>query len=104
MVWKKENSRKQLDEFLDLHLAILCDNSRKTEEVLIIHFLILINLLEFFNLQCRWYYYSGMKKDECLLFKQWDSDTTQVGRMCFHTSFHDEKAPECASRQSIETR
>ena len=45
-----------------------------------------------------------MKKDECLLFKQWDSDTTQGGRMCFHTSFHDENAPESAARESIETR
>ena len=45
-----------------------------------------------------------MKKEECLLFKQWDSDTTQKGRMCFHTSFHDDKAPPCPARQSIETR
>ena len=59
----------------------------------------LISLIVF-----RWYYYSGMKKDECLLFKQWDSDPTQKGRMCFHTSFHDDKAPPCPARQSIETR
>jgi len=61
-------------------------------------------LVDYNAKQHRWYYYSGMKKDEALLFKQWDSDTTQEGRMCFHTSFHDENAPECASRQSIETR
>ena len=59
----------------------------------------LISLIVF-----RWYYFSGMKKDECLLFKQWDSDPTQKGRMCFHTSFHDDKAPPCPARQSIETR
>ena len=45
-----------------------------------------------------------MKKAECLLFKQWDSDTTKEGRMCFHTSFHNAGAPPCPARQSIETR
>ena len=45
-----------------------------------------------------------MEKDEVLVFKQWDSDTTKKGRMCFHTSFFDENASPCASRESIETR
>lgn len=52
----------------------------------------------------RWYYFSRLKKDEVILFKQWDSDTTLTGRVCFHTAFHDDNAPACPSRQSIEAR
>merc|ERR1712018_155227 len=33
--------------------------------------------------QHRWYYFSKMKKDEVLLFKQWDSDRNLSGRVCF---------------------
>eukprot|EP00927_Polykrikos_kofoidii_P074610 TRINITY_DN7062_c0_g1_i3.p1 TRINITY_DN7062_c0_g1~~TRINITY_DN7062_c0_g1_i3.p1 ORF type:complete len:387 (-),score=36.58 TRINITY_DN7062_c0_g1_i3:200-1360(-) len=55
--------------------------------------------------QHRWYYFPKMQKDEVLLFKQWDSDTTLSGRVCFHTSFSDPNAPQgLPSRQSIETR
>ena len=55
--------------------------------------------------QHRWYYYSKMKKDEVLLFKQWDSDRTLSGRVCFHTAFSDPNAPkEAPPRQSIEAR
>ena len=71
-----------------------------------------------------------MKKDEVILFKQWDSDTTlkgllfvyclhsswllftynvclhfQTGRLCFHTAFQDPNAPDdIPPRQSIEAR
>ena len=61
-------------------------------------------LLDFNSAKHRWYYYPKMQKDEVLLFKQWDSDTTQKGRMCFHTSFFNDKAPPCPARQSIEIR
>eukprot|EP00443_Scrippsiella_acuminata_P015704 CAMPEP_0115226134 /NCGR_PEP_ID=MMETSP0270-20121206/30467_1 /TAXON_ID=71861 /ORGANISM="Scrippsiella trochoidea, Strain CCMP3099" /LENGTH=455 /DNA_ID=CAMNT_0002640533 /DNA_START=1 /DNA_END=1368 /DNA_ORIENTATION=+ len=55
--------------------------------------------------QHRWFYYSAMRKDEVLLFKQWDSDSTLSGRVCFHTSFSDPNAPRDAPcRQSIEAR
>lgn len=53
----------------------------------------------------RWYYYSKMKKDEVLLFKQWDSDPTLPGRLTFHTAFSDPNAPKGAPpRESIECR
>ena len=55
--------------------------------------------------QHRWYYFSKMKKDEVLLFKQWDSDRTLSGRLCFHTAFLDPNAPkDIPPRQSIEAR
>ena len=39
--------------------------------------------------QHRWYYFSKMKKDDIILYKQYDSDTTLSGRLCFHTAFKD---------------
>lgn len=55
--------------------------------------------------QHRWYYYSRMKKEEVLLFKQWDSDTTVPSRMSFHTAFSDPDArPDAPERESIECR
>lgn len=55
--------------------------------------------------QHRWYYFPKMQKDEVILFKQWDSDTTLSGRVCFHTSFSDPNAPQgLPPRQSIEAR
>ena len=55
--------------------------------------------------QHRWYYFSKMKKDEVLLFKQWDSDFTLSGRLCFHTAFSDPNAPkDSPARESIEVR
>eukprot|EP00239_Pterosperma_sp_CCMP1384_P007623 CAMPEP_0197844520 /NCGR_PEP_ID=MMETSP1438-20131217/1508_1 /TAXON_ID=1461541 /ORGANISM="Pterosperma sp., Strain CCMP1384" /LENGTH=287 /DNA_ID=CAMNT_0043455349 /DNA_START=134 /DNA_END=994 /DNA_ORIENTATION=- len=53
----------------------------------------------------RWYYYPEMTKNEVLLFKQWDSDITLPGRVCFHTAFNDPNAPpDTPPRQSIEAR
>merc|ERR1712137_1270374 len=55
--------------------------------------------------QHKWYYHPKMTKDEVLVFKQWDSDSSLAGRMCFHTAFDDPTAPAGApSRQSIEVR
>merc|ERR1719402_460 len=55
--------------------------------------------------QHKWYYFSKMKKDEVILFKQWDSDRSLDGRVCFHTAFKDPNAPSDApTRESIEVR
>lgn len=55
--------------------------------------------------QHRWYYFSNMEKDEVLLFKQWDSDTSLSGRVTFHTAFTDVNAPkDTPTRESIEVR
>jgi hypothetical protein len=47
-----------------------------------------------------------MKKDEVILFKQWDSDLTLTGRCCFHTAFKDESlvGTTPTPRESIEIR
>ena len=53
----------------------------------------------------RWYYYPHMLKDECLLFVQYDSDTTRRVRYTFHTSIKDPTCPANAPfRESIELR
>ena len=55
--------------------------------------------------QHRWYYLPNMTRDEVLLFKQHDSDTTLSGRSCFHTAFHDPTArSDAPPRESIEVR
>jgi len=55
--------------------------------------------------QHKWYYYPRMTKSEVLVFKQWDSDSSKAGRLCFHTAIKDPTAPlETPARQSIETR
>ena len=55
--------------------------------------------------QHRWYYFSKMKKDEVLLFKQWDSNRQLSGRICFHTAFSDPNASkDLPPRESIEAR
>jgi len=55
--------------------------------------------------QHRWYYYPKMTKDELLLFKMFDSDTSNPGRYCFHTAFSDPEIPsDVPCRQSIEVR
>jgi len=53
----------------------------------------------------RWYYFSKQTKDEVLLFKQYDSDPSLSGRVCFHTAFKIPNAPANAPvRESIEAR
>lgn len=56
------------------------------------------------SLQHKWYYYPEMIKDECLLFKTFDSKSN-ASRFCFHTAFEDPKTRESApARKSIEVR
>merc|ERR1711892_794049 len=62
------------------------------------------SLLDVNSGQHKWFYYSEMKKNEVILFKQFDSDTTLSGRLCFHTAFNNPKAQECPERQSVEAR
>ena len=38
------------------------------------------------NAAHRWYYFSDMTRDECLLFKQWDTDPSRA-RFTAHTGF-----------------
>jgi hypothetical protein len=53
----------------------------------------------------RWYYYPQMTRDDVLLMKMYDSDTTKAARSCFHTAFTDPTAPDDApARESIEIR
>lgn len=35
------------------------------------------------------YYYPRMSRDEVVLFKQWDSDTSRCARAAFHSAFSD---------------
>lgn len=53
----------------------------------------------------KWYYFPQMKKEEAILFKQFDSDWTKQGRTCFHMSVADPNAhPGAPARESIEAR
>jgi hypothetical protein len=53
----------------------------------------------------RWYYYPSMTRDEVLVFKMYDSDTTRAARSCFHTAFCNPTAPvDAPARESIEVR
>jgi len=54
--------------------------------------------------QHKWYYFPAMEKDECILFKQTDSDWTKPGRTCFHMSAHDARVQTHRPRESIELR
>lgn len=56
--------------------------------------------------QHRWYYFPKMKKEEGILFKQFDSDWTKSGRTCFHMSVADSKveADKARERESMELR
>jgi hypothetical protein len=55
--------------------------------------------------QHKWYYFPRMRRDEVVLMKQFDSDTTLSGRSCFHTAFNDPTASASAPpRESIEVR
>ena len=54
----------------------------------------------------KWYYFPQMKKkEEAILFKQFDNDWTKQGRTCFHISVADPNAhPKAPARESIEAR
>jgi len=55
------------------------------------------------NPRHRWWYFSGMQRDEVLLFKFYDSDHSQAWRVP-HTAFHDPSFPDARPRHSIELR
>jgi hypothetical protein len=44
----------------------------------------------------RWYYYPQMTRDDVLLMKMYDSDTTKTARSCLHTAFTETTAPDDA--------
>jgi len=53
----------------------------------------------------RWFYYPHMKKDEVLLFKQFDSDQARTSRFTFHSAFNDASIPaNLPTRESVEVR
>lgn len=57
-----------------------------------------------FNSAHRWYFFPLMEKDECLVFKTWESRTDRP-RYCFHTAFEDlAQSPDAPARSSIEVR
>ena len=52
----------------------------------------------------KWYYYSRMRKDECLVFKVYDKKEDGP-RFVFHTAFDDPSTPpDAPARKSIEVR
>jgi len=57
-----------------------------------------------FREQHEWFFYPRMEKDECLVFKTFES-RTDVPRYCFHTAFEDPATPaDAPPRMSIECR
>lgn len=55
--------------------------------------------------QHKWYYFPGITRDELILHKQYDSDTSKRARYAFHTSCKDPTAPaDAPTRTSIEVR
>jgi len=55
--------------------------------------------------QHRWFYFPDLTREEMILHKQFDSDTSKQGRMVFHTSVPDPTAPpNIPPRASIEVR
>jgi hypothetical protein len=56
-----------------------------------------------FNPAHRWWYFSGMTRDEVLVFKFHDSDTSKALRTP-HTAFHDSSFASPKTRESIEFR
>ena len=51
----------------------------------------------------RWWYFSGMERDDALLFKFYDSDHSRTWR-CPHSAFRDASAVGANIRESIECR
>jgi len=56
-----------------------------------------------FNPAHRWWYFSGMRRDELLMFKFHDSDASRALRTP-HTAFHDPSFAAAKVRESIEFR
>ena len=58
-----------------------------------------------YNPKQRWLYFPGMRSEEVLLIKCWDSDENIGARFSAHTSFQDPRSPVHAKpRESIESR
>ncbi len=58
-----------------------------------------------FNPQHRWYWFSGVTRDEAVLIKTFDSAVDGRARRSIHTAFKNPEAPaDAAPRESIETR
>ncbi|NND49608.1 MAG: methyltransferase, partial [Rhizobiales bacterium] len=52
-----------------------------------------------------WYWFPKMTRDEALVFKVYDSDTSSQSRWTAHSAFHNPAAPEGAPpRESMEIR
>lgn len=56
-----------------------------------------------YNPNHRWWYFSGMTRDEVMLLKFYDSDRGRAWRVP-HTAFHDPSFPDARIRESIEFR
>lgn len=53
----------------------------------------------------QWFYFPEMTRDEALVFKVFDSDTTKTSQFTAHTAFEDPNTPaDAPPRESIETR
>ena len=53
----------------------------------------------------QWFYFPQMTRDEALVFKVFDSDTTKPSRFTAHSAFDDPATPaDAPPRESIETR
>merc|ERR1711990_741529 len=92
----------------DWPLAMLDERSivNKSEDLIQIDDMKPMNLLNMrknYNYQQqKWYYFPEMQKDEVLLFKQYDSDTSLSGRQCFHTAIDTKNGDP--TRETIEVR
>ena len=58
-----------------------------------------------FNAAHEWYYFPGMRSDETVLIKTYDSVRDGRNRFTIHTAFADPNSSvDAAARQSLETR
>jgi hypothetical protein len=94
---------------LDAPLAV-CDASSVEPEDLVPSDLIYPNRIgEIYSVSYRpshqWFYFRGMRPDEALLFKCYDSETDGRARFAPHTAFTDPETPaDAPPRESIELR
>jgi hypothetical protein len=92
----------------DTPLAV-CDASSMSQQDFVKHNLIYPDRIGevysvTFNPKHRWFYFPMMQKNEAMLIKCYDSDSTRV-RFTAHTAFEDPTSPpDAAPRESIEAR
>jgi hypothetical protein len=118
-VWRNIDT----EPVIDMPLA-LCDASTTTKDDLIafeVRYADRVgeNYLSRYSPKHKWFYFPQMTRDECIIFKVWDSlgaeflkqniacdDQNQFPScFCLHSAFRDPTAPsECRKRQSIEIR